>query len=347
MPLGIATVALAYPCLFAEVGDRPKDVLLASLERKTRNPYTAVQTQRYLFGNDTPVQVKLEADAAGRLRRTVLQPLRMQGIISMDDGKTWMTFLPDEKRLVVQPSPALDRQSPRKRVRLIESNYTLSFEKPTSRDGRKVLTVVAKAKNPEIPSRRYEIDSESNVILRLVRYSGDGPPRTLIETNAITFNRPKSSDIMAIPQVEGLKTVQVKGPVPLPPAEQAKQQLGFEPAMPQNLPYGFRIVQAQMISSERTPLLALRLSDGLIQATVYQVKPKGSPGSQELRRFRDGIAWNGALLHVSGDLPKAVRLKLIEAFLLTGERDVRQSGTQIEEVGVVAIRKQRTRSCAP
>src|ERR1700761_6967821 len=50
-------------------------------------------------------RVKVVRDADGTTFKSVLSPLNMEGIESIDDGNVWKTLLPDEKMVMWQPSP--------------------------------------------------------------------------------------------------------------------------------------------------------------------------------------------------------------------------------------------------
>ncbi len=291
--------------------DTPKEVLLRSLERKVA--CTLVQSQR-MDSKRFAVQVKVQMDSEGRSRRTVLQPLSMQGTVSIDDGHSWFTLFPDEKKLVIQPSPSEHRQNPRTRILLIEQNYRLSFERGTNIAGRKAFVVTAAPKAKELPLRRYAIDGEKFVLLRLERIDSEGKTRIELDTQAITYGKPPE-DLFEMPQVEGVRVERCWGPRRITDLSKARELIGFEPRPPDHLPYGFVMSDADLLGSTESAFIALRLSDGLAHVTVYQWDGKRGHREVPFRPPGDGQDGDGICYVVLGDIPRSVRKKILESFL--------------------------------
>src|SRR5262249_24876624 len=84
--------------------ERARQLLLKTLERTYSNNVVALITQRSPenHGNFQRIQVQISKD--GKMRQTVIYPLSMQGIETIDDGKNVATFFPDEKLVIVQAS---------------------------------------------------------------------------------------------------------------------------------------------------------------------------------------------------------------------------------------------------
>src|SRR5688500_13007817 len=81
--------------------ERARQLLLKTLERTYPNNVIALITQRSPenHGNIQRIQVQISKD--GKMRQTVIYPLSMQGVETIDDGKNIATFFPDEKLVIV------------------------------------------------------------------------------------------------------------------------------------------------------------------------------------------------------------------------------------------------------
>ena len=141
-----------------------KSLLLRSMERGRHVNVSAIVVQKAPTGT---VQMKFEQARDGFERQTVLQPLSMQGVSMVDDGKRWMMYWPDERRALSQQSPRARLADADDRIQLADKNYRLKFGEPTTIAGRRAHAVVAEPRYKEMEERRYFIDEETSFVLRV------------------------------------------------------------------------------------------------------------------------------------------------------------------------------------
>lgn len=310
--LAISAVAFAS-AEFAAI--TPLEALRRSMEGRTGVPYTLVLVQRFGERGDQMMQVKIQSDGKGRSRRTVLQPLSMQGIISVDDGKRWLTILPDENRAMRQESPATRKISPTGRIALVAKNYSLRFDKPGTVAGRPVIVVVAAPKDKDMLVRRYLLDKETLLMLRYEFLSADGRANVILDTQVVTFQPTFKPAIFSTECPPGMELTPARGPRELGDIASAKSELGFTPRVPSALPLGLQLESAQLLGGDREKLVALRLTDGLAVVTVYQLR-EGSRRTRHGPPIRADLEdAEGVKYSFVGDLSQNARKRLADSFL--------------------------------
>jgi len=317
----LLSLALSQPLL--DLGESARDVLVRSLAMKHRVSVTMIQIQPGSSGvskhgdrDSDAVHTKLQMSSDGKVRRTVLQPLRMQGIVSIDDGKSWMTLMPDHRQVMIQDSPMLFKQDVRERIALIDQNYEVRFDKRASIAGRPVRIVQAVPRAKELPSKRFHIDDETYVILKQEIIESSGRERVLFDTLMVTYPPRQDSSLYRRPS--NYKVVRCEAPKRVSNPESIKGRVGFEPRSPEDLPYGFVIVEWNLLGEEHAPFLGARLSDGLSYATVYQWD--ASKRSGKSFNGGSGVVIDGIGISVMGDIPRSVRTKIVEVFRRAGTR---------------------------
>lgn len=316
-PLVLTSISVLVNGMIGFCGESARDVLMKSLDSKLTISCTVIQTQGSPGPGKEAFQTKLQFDGRGRSRRTVLQPLRMQGIVSIDDGKTWSTYLPDEKKIMVQPSPIQHRQSTRQRMGLIDQNYVIKFDKSIELAGRKAYTIVAVPKNKELDTRRFVIDMESYLPLRQEAISASGKVRTMFDTLALTLQGRQDPGSFRVPKPPGVSVVQFPAPEPIVDLQRAEDAIGFEPRNPESLPYGFSIQEWHILGGESMKFICVRLSDGFSSVSIYQWDSK-KPGKRPPFRRSDAKDSEGVSYSIMGDVPSAVRDKLVDTFKRAG-----------------------------
>ncbi|MEQ1821522.1 MAG: hypothetical protein ABL949_03345 [Fimbriimonadaceae bacterium] len=261
-----------------------------------------------------PIQLKLEQSSSGATKLTVLAPLCDQGIVNYEDGKIWKTYIPSEKRLELMSAPNRDSNLDFRRD-LSSRNYRFSSEPGEPIAGRKTIIIYANPRNPEMPSRRYSLDAAKQYLLR-VETEFDGERKVLHDTVAISF--PTSNNVTDIEKeiVQNVRRVEKSPPISWSEPKAVQNLVGFKPTIPANLPCGFEVIDRQL-AGDRAKFVAIRISDGLANATVYQISAKSQFGTTESsgRSSNNRREANGIRFRLSGDLPDSVTKRILDFFV--------------------------------
>ncbi|MBV6458212.1 MAG: hypothetical protein HONBIEJF_01337 [Fimbriimonadaceae bacterium] len=288
-----------------------------SLLRKALNGIPKVNVtliQSILSPDGFDLVVKLQSDGNGRSRRVVLQPLREQGMYAIDDGKTWFTVNPDRNEIFIQDSPARFRPCPKMRWGLIEQNYKLSMGATERVAGKRAMTVVATPKAPGMSVRRYTIEPDTGLVLR-IQVTDSARTKTLVDTIDAKFNIDRDPVLFTPPDFDRNKLVRCPSPRIMRKASDARPFVGFEPQVPKKLPLGFSIYETHVLGANGDAFVGFRLSDGLATATLYQYR-EGANTKEAPFEASEGIRNSQGIFFVlRGDLPEAARKKLLQAFL--------------------------------
>jgi hypothetical protein len=301
--------------------ESPKDLLRKVLEGKPAVALSSIQFQRQQ-GMIGPTKVRVEQDPAGRTRRTVLEPSKWSGVVSYDNGRTLMTVNPREREVIVQSSPMRAKMPVDERLELIGRNYRLSFEPTSAIAGRSTRCIVATPLRRELYTRRYYVDAEAQVVLRFQTVTSAGSARTLLDTESVTVTT-SVADLDRLPPSEGYRVFKVPPPVAVNNPKSVVDVVGFVPRIPTSLPYGFVVYEVHLLGDRHDgQFIGARLTDGLATATVYQwdskVRKRFAP-SRDQRHVRDSLGvWYSAV----GDVPEAVRARLLETFLKAAESEM-------------------------
>ncbi len=313
---------------------RARDLLLKSMKRSRCTDVSAIVVQDSPGGT---LQIKLERAEDGFERQTILQPLSMQGVTTVDDGTRWMTLWPDERRVLQQESPRLWQADPEDRIRLADRNYRLTITSEDQIAGRRVLCVSAVPRAKEMATRRYYVDERTAFILRNERVDEDGEVVTLLDTKVISFPReiPKCCEMLA---TTGMRVIERAPPKSLKSLASVKAVVGFEPVFPKTLPFGFVIHEKQLVGGEGRRLVAVRLTDGLVTATVYEW---AAEHDARHKAHSSGVREAGGIMfRVVGDLTDAAKALILSKFLLEVEEALRPA---LELRGVPSVLETVTR----
>lgn len=258
--------------------------------------------------------VKLQSDGNGRSRRVVLQPLREQGMYAIDDGKTWFTVNPDRNEIFIQDSPARFRPCPKMRWGLIEQNYRLSMGSTERIAGKRAMTVVATPKAAEMSVRRYTIEPDTGLVLR-IQVTENSRTKTLVDTIDAKFNIDRDPMLFMPPDFDRNKLVRCPSPRIMRKPADARPFVGFEPQVPKKLPLGFSIYETHVLGAEGDAFVGFRISDGLTTATLYQYKDGANTREAPFEASEAIRNSQGIFFVLRGDIPEAARKKLLQAFL--------------------------------
>jgi len=315
----LLTVLFATFALTQDIRISASEALLRSMSSDKTVVATLVQKHLGGFGprRDT-FQYRIEYDGKGNSRRTVLQPLANQGVEVYDDGRKMTIISPDERRIDIQDSPNQMRMAPSKRIALTKANYTLTLEKKGEIAGRPVVKLTAKPRNKGLEGRRYFLDSENFLMLRLESFEDSGKTTVMVDTQAVSFPSRPATLKFALSSKEEYSIHEGPSPIDITESKSASKILGFQPRRPDKVPLGFAIYAVHLLGKSDPPVAAVRLTDGLVLLTVYQSRG----GDRSMRgaprpNLKDDF---GVTYMVSGQAPREVRDTIGQSFVNEGNQ---------------------------
>ena len=265
-------------------------------------------------GNDVTLKVTMSKD--GKERREVLQPLSMQGYVSVDDGRRLKIYLPDDHTVLDQESPSLSRWSMKDRLKLIGRNYKLELRKPGGDEssveiaGHSVQIVAVVPKAPEMPSRTFYIDKATCFVMRIVTQWPGESPVTVYDTKFVQYPDKLEPGTFSLNLLSDVTTKRYDARKKLPKGARAIKEVGFNPIVPQHLPYGFVVQDAQENNSREWNSVVLRITDGIQMASVYEWRSdESSKASPDRERVGD------VELLIKSELPDSVRDAILQSFV--------------------------------
>ncbi len=311
--LSIAQSALPRPGGFSSRSSAAAALLFKALSGSRALNVEGIVLKRNSRGRD-PIQLKLEQSSTGITKLTVLAPLCDQGIVNTEDGKTWKTYIPSEKRLEFMAAPNREANNDVRRD-LSSRNYRFTLQSGDLIAGRKTSVIIASPKNGEMPTRRYSLDAAKQYLLR-VETELEGEMKMLHDTVAIAF--PTSNPVADIEKeiVQSVRRIEKSPPVSWTEPRTVQNLVGFKPTIPTNLPFGFEIIDKQL-AGEKGRFIAIRISDGLANATIYQISSNSQFGTTESTAHTsvNRREANGIRFRLSGDLPDSVTKRILEFFV--------------------------------
>lgn len=306
----------------SQKGDEARELLARSMERSKQIPVVAILYQRSIGGPSAAMQVKVE-QKDGNIKVTILQPLSMAGVTSVDDGKNWRTYLPEQNRMLVQQSPRLQAQSVRDRMALADQNYRLTIEKDVSIAGRRAACIAAMPKVKDMPIRRYYIDRETAILLRL-ETTVEKNLEVQLDTKHIRFPKDMGPvDFQMKFFGDQPRRIDCPSPLKIASAPMAKPNLGFVPSIPHKLPMGFVVQQPQIAGGQEFRFAAIRLTDGLVNGTVYQWTGNPDELPKAFRPQKGDKQAKGVWFRFVGDLPEQAKDQLLELFVREALKNTR------------------------
>jgi|GEM_PF-1711886 len=316
----VVTLILAA-CVGTPYPDRnpknPFDLYAKSVRESQAHNVSAIIDQR-----DPSVQgaqrIKLDRDRKGRFHKTVVLPFSMEGVESVDDGKKWMTVFPDEHEVQVLDSPLRDPHDEEDRLRLANKNYTFSYDRDSQIAGRKTVCLVATPKAMELATRRFFLDAETLYPLRLETY-GAGPSVVEFSTVQIAFPASLPSGTFDLPSDYGMKIYQYARPKSFKYSSAAASALGFRPILPRNIELGFVIEEQQVSVRSTWSTLVLRLTDGLVRATVYEFSSEAQVDEGPIQN-RDDLRTSNVHVMIVASMPEAARKRVLDSFNVAQEQ---------------------------
>lgn len=311
------TVLVATFALTQDIRISASEALLRSMSSDKTVVVTLVQKHLGGFGprRDT-FQYRIEYDGNGNSRRTVLQPLANQGVEVYDDGRKMTILSPDDRRIDIQDSPNQMRLAPSKRLALAKANYSLTLEKKGEIAGRSVVKLTAKPRNKGLEGRRYFLDSDNFLMLRLESFDDSGKTTVMVDTQAVSFPSRPATLKFTLSSKEEYSIHEGPSPIDISDSKTASKILGFLPRRPSKVPLGFAVYAVHLLGKSNPPVAAVRLTDGLVLLTVYQSRGgerpmRGAPRAS----LKDDF---GVTYMVSGQAPREVRDTIGQSFVKEG-----------------------------
>jgi len=305
------TLALAASLSLAS-STKGRDLMIKSLRGQYGCNLVMIVSQQDSTGScyDT---IKVERSSEGKIRHTFVAPLCMQGICSLDDGTHSFIYWPDEKRLVKQESGPKSEYTEHV-ISLALRNYSFRFEGHCNVAGRRTNCVLATPNAGEMEVRRYYLDAKTAYPLKLETVSPDGQTTVKYETKDVQLPSTLDSGIFSIRTLGEVETIERQAPTDID-LRHAASFLGFRPIMPRELPMGFEVQEVQKDTAADWHALIVRLTDGLVRATLYQWKSEGKLDAQ-VRLFEKNsqTTVRGIRLVILADLPEELRERLLDAF---------------------------------
>jgi hypothetical protein len=315
--IGLVAALTSFSFDFQRGSDRrsPKFLLLRSMTRAHKYALTSVVVQKMRHIANAEMEMKVEQDGEGKTRITIWQPSWMRGAISIDDGVHWMTYNAREKKIERQQSPRITQGNPAYQIALADENYKWKLEKTADIADRPTVCVIAVPNAKELETRRYYLDERSSVMLRQEVVASDNTKVLLFDTRAIAYLSPATRLSIDADADKGYRVVNVEAPERISPPSSARKRVSFIPVIPDRLPYGFVVKDVELVGRRGKQFLALRISDGLAIATIYQWNAKITPWRTP-RGYKSGYKESkGVRFQLMGDIPSKAASKIVAAFL--------------------------------
>lgn len=252
---------------------------------------------------------------------TVINPISRSGVVSIDDGKLFQIYSRDEDLLRVQASPVQMQPSVEWRMKLIDQNYKVRFGDGDNIGGRAVQAIEMVPVHAPVPARTFYFEPEHDTVLRYVVSQPDDDEFVVFETKSVTFGREAAERGFSLPaSSEEARIVKEPTPKKLVKAADARDDVGFTPRVPKQLPYGFKATGSYLFGADRSAFVDIKLSDGMASLTVRQWKPTDggrrpmAPRSAPQDQDRYGVYF--AVTEGTTDhLPDEVLESVLQAFL--------------------------------
>lgn len=307
--LAAAAVGSAQFRFDLDTSKETSEALFRAMEESRRMNVEAIVMRKSYSGRSSS-QCKFEQTNRGIAKYTVLAPICDQGAIMYDNGKVMKNFFPDEKKLMVHDSPRHNSQLAYRQA-LADQNYRFSTEKSERVAGRAAVVIIAVPRSTGMPSRRYTLDAANSYLLR-VETELRGDRKILTDTLAISFPKVLSISDPEREFFSQFRRVEMESPVVVNDVSNIIELVGFRPALPPDLPYGFETLEKQVDVNRNS--VAIRISDGLAHATILQSRidrgDKSKSSSGVNRREARGFEFK-----LIGDLPDPITSRLLDLFI--------------------------------
>jgi outer membrane lipoprotein-sorting protein len=313
--------------------EKARQLLLKTLERNFKQNVIALISQRGPTDSESFQRIQVQISRDGKMRQTVIYPLSMQGVETIDDGRQSATYLPDENLILVQESSRLLPNDTVTRINLTVKNYSLSLTGTSKIAGQLAAVVTATPRSRIMERRRYYIDQDTGFLLQLETIDSGGTPRIAFRTQQVSYP-PKISNAtfkVDLDSREDQKIVYRRRTGLFDGVVKATPSIGFEPVLPKELPHGFQMQDAQINDSGNYRSIAVRITDGLVKGTVYQYSTSTAKNLKAMPGTTVGDA-AGVRFFIAADIPEAAREQILEAFV-----EAARKGAYLSDPGPTAF----------
>lgn len=288
------------------------DLLKQSFDRRSSVAGSLIQWRTVKAADNLKLMAKIEMDGLGNTRSTILQPLRAQGQVTLDNGTILQVIQPDQKAFMQMPSLAPKPAMMAERIRLISKNYVLSVDKGPDIAGRKTVQINAKPRSKFLPSRRIFLDSRTTYVLRVEMF-GEKEVESMLDTVSADFAK-GSLPQLTLERPSDFSKLTISPSPSFKSTREATKKAGLDNVIPEQLPMGFAIEKVELSSfAGQKDAVVVRITDGLLSLTAYQFKDSG-------KSFSFGNNFKGLTRRIgeqvfvfTGEAPEAVISRLADA----------------------------------
>lgn len=309
----LAALSLVGTAGPGEGGSEAERYLRLCLGRSFGQAVIATLDQRDPTSGSGRVRAQIVRDARGRMRTSILSPPALQGNEILDDGRRMSVLLTKEKLVMIQDSPAVGEGSLDGRIALVGKNYRLSVTPGPKMFERQTVVLEARARWRGIESRRYLLDAATGYPLRHDILVAGGTDN-LFSVVSLKFAERAPRGFFQPFSTSGRQVVRYASAASLKVSE-AKARVGFDPVIPKELPFGFRISHIGLNDTPDWRSVVFRASDGLIKAHIYEwVSNPADAGLKDVRGRSIGRR-GGRTVMVVSDGSTLVRSRLLDTVL--------------------------------
>ncbi len=277
--------------------------------------YSCIRTL-HRWDDDECIRVRRDQASSGANKITVLSPLSKQGRIIVDDGRQWTSYDPDRQLVVLQESPVskVSRAEIEARFEILKRNYNLRKEGVDRVAGRVAVRIALEPRAEDLVfARRYWIDVEKFVLLRVEWTDPSGRSRIVSDTLSISFPESLPAETFQTKLLGKPETIRVQAPKRMSRVEEVSKAVGFEVIVPQKMPAGLAFTGADVVYGRRSVMAALRFTDGATNVTIYQGKGDGNDAPWRFPPGGKSLKVGSVYLAVDGDLPPSGKEAVFQA----------------------------------
>lgn len=303
----VSLLALAGVCMASAQVRDARAALVQALDKTRRVSVEALVLKRS-SDNCSPFRLKLQQNKTQQLT-TILSPLSQQGVVIFEDGKSLKTYWPDIHKMMIQASCRPTNMEIGKRLELAAKNYSFVFGSQVQIAGRTADVIEANPKFKEMPRRSYSVDNATSFVLRIsTTYKGE--TQTQLDTLAFHLGNENSDADLTPKPLQLYKVIRPAEPINFFDAKAIASVVGFKPAVPTYLPYGFEVFD-KTVSGRDHKYASIAISDGLAQAVILQFPAEWD----DLAEDAPTVESKNVKIQIVGDLPSAVMQKILNTFL--------------------------------
>lgn len=307
---GFGSSLFAFPVRehYSEEEKKTLETLCKVLEEESKLSYTAIRTYARWDGKTT---LRIRQDRFGEQVNSVLvlSPLSRAGEVSIRKPKEWLQYFPDKNILVIQENLYETKHDLPLRIDLVKKNYTTHNEGKTKIAGRSAVAIVLKPKASDaLFTRTYWVDEEYPAVLRIAWTHPNGVKKVISDTLFIDFTK-HSSPINTFKPIGKPREIKIAAPRSFRRISELRKAAGFHVIHPTRMPYGFTFIEGSLVSY-RTPLAALRYTDGVTMLTLYQRKYDHTSSRDRRRKYQ--VVINDVSIYIAGEIPDEARETVLE-----------------------------------